>query len=130
MKNIIKKASFVTILLLGIACISNAQVTVSFTLHIDDNATPIWTRDYCAQVYVMEGTVQHCVQQLTGLSVDDNLISYDCYLPYSESKQNYQIKCLVWRNESPISHYGPGQSLLIFFNDVTSGLTNVIATIN
>ncbi len=120
MKNLIKKASLLTMLLLGIACISNAQVTVSFTLTINDYASPAWTRDYCAQVYVMEGNVQHCVQQLTGLSFGDNLISYECELPYSESDQNYQIKCLVWRNESPISHYGPGQSQLIFFNDVTS----------
>ena len=122
MKNIIKKASLLTMLLLGIACISNAQVTVSFTLHIDDNATPIWTHDYCAQVYVKEGNIQHCVQQLTGLSAGPNLISYECELPYSESDPNYGIYCTVWRNGNPLFN-GTNNATPLFFYQVTNGLT-------
>ena len=129
MKNIIKKASLLTMLLLGIACISNAQVNVSFILHIDDLLTPAWTRDYCAQVYVMEGNVQHCVEQLDGLSVDDNLISYDCYLPYSESDPNYAIYCRVWRDESPINPF-TGFTNGLYFNQVTNGFTLVTVTIH
>ncbi|HNW75558.1 MAG TPA: hypothetical protein PKJ28_01585 [Bacteroidales bacterium] len=128
MKNIIKKASLLTLLLLGITCISNASVTVSFTLTINDYASPAWTRDYCAQVYVMEGNVQHCVEQLTKLTVGPNQISYECYLPYSESDPNYSIICNVWREGYPLIG-AQGSELQLYFNQVISGFTNVIVNI-
>jgi len=127
MKNLFKKIALITVLLMGITYTSKA-VTVSFILTINDYASPAWTRDYCAQVYVMEGNVQHCVQQLTGLSVGSNLISYDCDLPYSESNQNYGIYCKVWRTGNPLFN-GNGSAYPLYFHEVTNGVTPVTANI-
>lgn len=127
MKNLFKRIALITVLLMGITCTSKA-VTVSFILTINDYASPAWTRDYCAQVYVMEGNVQHCVEQLTKLTVGLNQISYDCYLPYSESDPNYSIICNVWREGYPLIG-APGYLTQLYFNQVISGFSNVIVNI-
>ena len=112
--------------------ISNAQVTVHFTLNITDTYTcsQSWNGDYCAQIYVMEGSNQHCVTTICDMDTGDNDIRYDCNLPYSEGNRNYQIVVRVCRNESPLTCCGSlVYSQLLYFYQVTNNSVTIYSSL-
>ncbi len=130
MRTIVQKVAILVFLIIATSSISNAE-TVHFTLNITDTYTcsPSWSGDYCAQIYVMEGSVQYCLTTICSLKTGDNDISYSCDLPYSERNQNYKIYVTVCRHQTPPSCCGSSSSGLLYFYQVTNGSTYVAVSL-